>query len=124
MLDGYPSRMIERKYNMERLLEYFTPERYMLDIGVNKLGKKIGGTVEICGKVLNETVKFHAVGLSVKQVMVNGENVKFEVADGVLTLFKVPRGDVTVVVVYDGALNENMEGDMRRRKRTKAHRER
>ena len=95
---------------MERFLEYFVPEKYELNIGVDKINKKIGGVVIVKGEVKSETVKFHAVGLEVAQVLVDGKKIKFEVADGVLTLFKVPLGDVEVIVGYNGSLNENMEG--------------
>ena len=46
---------------MERLLNYFVPERYILDIEINKPKKTIGGTVRIIGEVKNNIVKFHAV---------------------------------------------------------------
>ena len=95
---------------IERLIERFRPEKYELDLTIDKKSKRIGGTVVVTGEALNETVKFHAVSLSVKQVLLNGKSVKFEVRDGVLTLFKVPRGHATVLVGYDGSLNENMEG--------------
>ena len=95
---------------MERLLDYFVPEKYKLNIGVDKMGKKIGGTVEIIGEALSDTVKFHAVGLEVEQVLVEGEKVDFEVKDGLLTLKKVPRGRANVLVGYNGSLNENMQG--------------
>ncbi len=95
---------------MERFLDYFVPEKYELNIGVDKIKKKIGGIVVIRGEAKREKVKFHAVGLEVEQVLVNGEKVEFEVANGVLTLFKVPLGDVEVIVGYNGSLNENMEG--------------
>ena len=44
---------------MERFLDYFVPERYKLDLFIDKHAKTISGTVEIIGKVLSETVKFH-----------------------------------------------------------------
>ena len=95
---------------MERLLDYFVPEKYILSLGVNKFDKKIGGVVEIIGKAKAETIKFHAVGLSVDEVLVNGKKTDFEVKDGILTLFKVPRSDLGVEIRYHGSLNENMEG--------------
>lgn len=95
---------------MERLIEYFVPEKYVLDLAIDKYAKTIGGTVIITGRAKAENIKFHAVGLSVDSVVVNGEKVKFEVADGVLTLFNVPRSDLIVEVGYHGALNENMQG--------------
>lgn len=95
---------------MERFLDYFVPTQYSLNLGINKTDKKIGGTVVVTGEAKAETIKFHAVGLSVSQVRINGKEAKFTLKDGVLTLSKVPTGDVEVLIVYDGSLNENMEG--------------
>jgi len=95
---------------MERFLEYFVPEKYELDLEVDKERKYIGGKVTVFGAAKAENIKFHAVGLSVREVLINGEKVDFEVEDGVLTLFKVPRSDLRVEIGYDGSLNENMEG--------------
>ena len=95
---------------MERLIKYFVPEKYVLDLAIDKHAKTIGGIVTITGRAKAENIKFHAVGLSVDSVVVNGKKVKFEVADGVLTLFNVPRSDLVVEVGYHGTLNENMQG--------------
>lgn len=95
---------------MERLIDYFVPEKYILDLEIDKFAKTIGGVVMIKGRAKAENIKFHAVGLSVDSVVINGKNAKFEVADGVLTVFKVPRGDLTVEIGYHGHLNENMQG--------------
>ena len=95
---------------MERLLEYFVPERYMLDLEIDKYKKTIRGEVTVWGCAEAENIKFHAVGLSIDKVLVNGKKVKFEVADGVLTLFKVPGSDLEVEIGYHGTLNKNMEG--------------
>ena len=95
---------------MERFLEYFVPERYDLTLKIDKGAKTIGGTVKIFGEAKAENVKFHAVGLSVDSVLVNGEKADFETADGVLTLSKAPRGDLCIEVGYHGSLNENMQG--------------
>ncbi len=95
---------------MERLLEYFVPEKYILDLDIDKHAKTIGGTVTVEGQAKAENIKFHAVGLSVDSVIVNGKKADFEVADGVLTVFKVPRSDLRVEIGYHGSLNENMQG--------------
>ena len=98
---------------MERFLDYFVPERYKLDLFIDKHAKTISGTVEIIGKVLSETVKFHAVELEVEGVEIDGKVAgfdDFECANGVLTLFKVPRDASCIKVWYHGSLNENMEG--------------
>ena len=95
---------------MERLIQYFVPEKYFLNIGINKIDKKIGGVVVVLGEVLQETVKFHAVGLKINQVMVNGENVKFKADGEILEISKVKLGKAEILIAYDGTLNENMEG--------------
>ena len=95
---------------MERLINYFVPEKYILDLEVDKGAKTIGGKVMVLGQVKAENIKFHAVGLSIDSVAVNGESAKFEVADGVLTVFKVSSGDLKVEIGYHGTLNENMQG--------------
>lgn len=95
---------------MERLLEYFVPEKYIMDLDIDKHAKTIGGIVTIDGRAKAENIKFHAVGLSVDSVVVNGKKADFEVVDGVLTVFKVPRSDLGVEIRYHGFLNENMQG--------------
>ena len=95
---------------MERFLDYFVPEKYVLDLGINKFDKKIGGVVEIVGEAKEEVIKLHAVGFEVKQVFVGDTEVKFEVKDDTLTVFNVPISEVTITISYLGTLNENMEG--------------
>ncbi len=95
---------------MERFLDYFAPERYVLDLLIDKHEKTISGTVEIFGKVLSQTVKLHAVELAVDDVEIDGKKAKFEADNGALTLFKVPKNASCIKVVYHGSLNENMEG--------------
>ena len=95
---------------MEKLVKYFVPEKYALDLTIDKKAKTIGGTVIVKGVAKAENIKFHVVGLSVDQVTVNDKKAKFEVTDGVLSVFKVPRSDLTIEIGYHGHLNENMQG--------------
>lgn len=95
---------------MERFLDYFVPEKYVLDLGINKFDKKIGGVVEIVGESKEEVIKLHAVGFEVKQIFVGDKEVKFEMKDDVLILFDVPVGKISITISYLGNLNENMEG--------------
>ncbi len=95
---------------MERLLNYFVPENYQLDIAIDKLKKTIGGVVIVTGKVLNETVKFHAVELEITDVLVNGDKAKFKADGEVLEIEKLGLGDAKITIYYNGKLNENMEG--------------
>ncbi|MBQ9018305.1 M1 family metallopeptidase [Candidatus Saccharibacteria bacterium] len=95
---------------MERFLDYFVPEKYLLDLKIDKFEKTISGKVTIYGEVKSETVKFHAVNLSVTDVLIDGKKATFECENGVLTLFKVPRSVSCIEVGYNGSLNENMQG--------------
>ena len=95
---------------MEKLLNYFVPEKYDLDLVINKNKKTIGGAVKVVGEVKAEVVKFHAVRLEVTDVLVNGEKTKFEADGEVLTIYNVKLGKAEIIIYYNGKLNENMEG--------------
>ncbi|MDO5475307.1 MAG: M1 family metallopeptidase, partial [Candidatus Saccharibacteria bacterium] len=95
---------------MERLLKYFVPEKYILDLYVDKFKKTIGGEVKVLGKVLEETIKFHAVDLEISDVLVNGEKATFKANGEILEVYGVLPGEVEVTIYYSGTLNENMEG--------------
>ena len=95
---------------MERLIKYFVPEKYELDIAIDKEEKTLSGVVQVSGEVKEDEVKFHAVGMEVARVEVDGEATQYEVKDGVLSLSGVRRGLVTISIWYSGHLNENMEG--------------
>ena len=93
---------------MEKLLDYFVPERYVLDIAIDKGKKTIGGVVTVIGEVLAEMVKFHAVRLEITNVLVNGKKVKFKTDGEVLEISKLEMGEAAITIYYNGKLNENM----------------
>ncbi|MBR0488233.1 M1 family metallopeptidase [Candidatus Saccharibacteria bacterium] len=95
---------------MERLIKYFVPEKYELRFQFYLDDKKFGGTEEIVGEAKSEVIKLHAVNLRVSSVEVNGIALKYEVRDGILTIFDVPIGKIKISVNYEGIINENMEG--------------
>ena len=95
---------------MERLIKFFKPEKYVLDLDIDKAKKTIGGKVTVSGEVLNEVVKFHAVDLKISDVVVNGKKHKFEADGEVLTIFDVELGLAEIEICYTGKLNENMQG--------------
>ena len=95
---------------MERFLKYFVPEKYVLDINVDKFKKTIGGKVVITGEAIVETIKFHAVDLKTSRVLVNGEKSEFKADGKVLSIFGVKLGKAKIEIFYDGKLNENMQG--------------
>ena len=96
---------------MERFLDYFVPDHYNLDFSIDKFKKTIEGKVNVVGKALNETIKFHAVGLKISKVMVNGKDAEFKADDKVLEVYNVFLSPaVDIIIEYSGILNENMEG--------------
>ena len=95
---------------MERFLNYFEPTKYNLELLMNKNNKKIGGLVKVSGRVLNRTIKFHAVNLEVIKVLVDDKEVSFEVKDGALVVSDLELGETEVKIYYRGTLNENMQG--------------
>ena len=95
---------------MERLLDYFVPEKYALDLAIDKDAKIICGIVTVTGEAVREDVKFHAVDLDIMEVMVNGRKTDFKTDGKELTISKVPLGKIEIIIYYNGKLNENMEG--------------
>ena len=66
---------------MERLIKYFVPEKYDLNITIDKENKKINGEVVVTGEVKQENIKFHAVDLKIRDVLVNGKKCEFKADD-------------------------------------------
>ena len=94
---------------MERFLNYFNPEEYILDLKINKHQKTIGGLVKITGQAKKETIKFHAVRLDVSEVLIDGSKSDFEVKNDEL-IIKTSVGHHEIAINYAGKLNENMQG--------------
>ena len=63
---------------MERLIDYFVPEKYSLDLEFFVERKMFSGIARISGLVKNEIIKFHAVRLKIKSVLVNNKEIKYK----------------------------------------------
>ena len=94
---------------MDRLLKYFEPEKYTLDLKIDKNKKTIGGVVTIVGEAKADKVKFHAVRLNINDVKIDGSAVKFTTINDELEI-ATKKGKQEIVINYDGKLNENMQG--------------
>ncbi len=98
---------------MERFLDYFEPEKYVLDLTVDKHKKTIGGRVSVVGKAIQDKIKFHAVNMDVTEVLIHGKPAKFSLKDDVLEIEldkNYPKDAVNFHIYYSGHLNENMQG--------------
>ncbi len=64
---------------MEKLLQFFTPEVYNLNLEIDRKTEKISGTVRIIGWPRADFVKFHAVNLKIKNISVRkcDENAEY-----------------------------------------------
>lgn len=101
---------------MERLLDYFVPEKYVLDLTVDKRKEYIGGKVTVFGAAKKNEIKFHAVNLKISKVLIENFEVEFLQRENLLILnlellkHKVELSKLKITIFYDGKLNENMQG--------------
>ncbi|MCL1839936.1 M1 family metallopeptidase [Candidatus Saccharibacteria bacterium] len=95
---------------MERLLEYFTPAHYIIDLNIDKAAKLLAATTIIEGSANTETIKLHARTLDISSVTINDQPVNFEINDDVITATSPQTGDITIKITYTHQLNANMQG--------------
>ena len=101
---------------MERLLDYFEPEKYVLNLKVDKHKKYIGGEVTVFGVAKSSEIKFHAVGLKISKVLIENFETEFLQRENLLIIdlknleSKVELSKLRITIFYDGKLNENMQG--------------
>ena len=96
---------------MERLLDFFIPKSYLINLFIDKHKKSLSGTVKISGKTQkSDLIKLHSVGEKIDFVKINGKNVDFLLDNCILSAKSTPRSDVEVEVGFHGSLNENMQG--------------
>ena len=95
---------------MERLLKYFKPEKYQLDLAIDKHAKTLKGEVTVTGEAKAEDIKFHAVGLEIEKVLVDEKPAQFKVDGETLEILGVLKTKIVVKIFYHGKLNENMQG--------------
>ena len=92
---------------MERLLEYFTPTNYNISLNINKISRRVYGTVIISGSPKAETVKFHAKNLNISQITdENDEKLEFSLENDEIRLKPAKK----YTIKYSFYLNTNMQG--------------
>ena len=95
---------------MERLLDYFRPENYNLELRINKYTEEVQGHVVITGEKIGNALKLHSKNLKIINVFVNGERKNIEEKDDVLEILDVENGAVKIEIKYTFKLTHNMEG--------------
>ncbi len=95
---------------MERLLDYFRPENYNLELRINKYTEEVQGHVVTTGEKIGNALKLHSKNLKIINVFVNGERKNIEEKDDVLEILDVEKGAVKIEIKYTFKLTHNMEG--------------
>jgi len=63
---------------MERLLEYFKPKHYNLELFVFRQKDLVRGTVVVSGRICGDVIKFHAVGMVISDVYIEPEHWRYD----------------------------------------------
>lgn len=113
-----PRRLVYNRF-MERLINYFIPENYQLNLRIDRKTETLSGEAKILGKACADVIKFHAVDLMIQDVWYrlddDNETMPAEYRyDGqILELPLEPAlkdNKIEITVEYSTALNRNMEG--------------
>lgn len=63
---------------MERLINYFIPENYNLELRINKQTEAVQGHVIISGKLQSDSLKLHARDLRISKILINEQEAVFK----------------------------------------------
>ena len=91
-------------------MAYFVPERYDLDLRINKNKTKITATVEIAGEAKSDKIRLHAVDMDIKAVKLDDAEAKFEYKDKELAIECVEKGQHKIKIDYSFAITDDMQG--------------
>lgn len=95
---------------MERLLQYFKPEYYNLELFVFSAKEYLQGTVRIGGKLTGNIAKFHAVDMEIKEVTFSSAKGKNKLTSERICKYQ-----------YDGKILEIALDDEMKKDLTKSH---
>ncbi len=99
---------------MERLIEYFKPDNYQLDLTISRQDDYIRGQVIISGQIKQDIVKFHAVNLDIKSVSYVDQECTFNYNNEILEIstaqFTKQAAVDTFKIIFETKLNRNMQG--------------
>ena len=99
---------------VERLIDGFVPEAYILELMIDKKARLLTGEVRIEGEARAETIKLHAKKLKIEKIVVEesgkSREVKYSHSEDLVTIDGMKRGRVGLVISYSLKLNEQMHG--------------
>ena len=95
---------------MERLLEYFEPIHYTLNLSANRNKTRLIGEATIVGSAKSHVVKFHAVDLELKSVEVDGVKTSYLLENNTIVILGVDEGRREIKIKYSLNLTSSMQG--------------
>ena len=99
---------------MERLLNYFKPANYQIELRINKETESIQGYVIITGEKVGEVIKLHAKNLKIVSVSVDGKPSKFIQTDDVLEILNSDQDGTHISIENEKSTNNNEKnGELR-----------
>lgn len=95
---------------MERLLQYFTPEHYDLNLKIDRTRDLIEGTVKIRGEAHTDIIKLHAVNLEILSAKSADNPLDFKHSSDTLEIPAPAPGNIELEISFKTTLNKNMQG--------------
>ena len=91
---------------MERLIKYFKPDNYKIELFIDKHKGTARGRTTVTGEPLQDLVKLHAKGLTIDRVVGDSVELEYKIENNELTFKK----SHNIVIDYHFKLNTNMMG--------------
>ena len=98
---------------MERLINYFIPQNYQLELRVNKNTEEVQGHTIISGETKASTLKLHARDLKISKILINNKSVDFTLDPNnqLLSINKVEKDQATSIDIrYTFKISHSMIG--------------
>ena len=98
---------------MERLINYFIPQNYQLELRVNKNTEEVQGHTIISGKTKDSILKLHARDLKISKILINNKPVEFTLDpdNQLLSISPVEKDQSTIIDIrYTFKLSHSMIG--------------
>lgn len=98
---------------MERLINYFIPQNYQLELRVNKNTEEVQGHTIISGETKDSILKLHARDLKISKILINNKPVEFTLDPNnqLLSINKVEKDQSTIIDIrYTFKLSHSMIG--------------
>ncbi|MGT2906284.1 M1 family metallopeptidase [Streptococcus dentiloxodontae] len=98
--------------SVAHFIDKFVPENYNLFLDINRSEKRFTGNVAITGEALDNSISLHQKGLVITSVLLDNEELSFEVVDEeeAVHIELTETGVLTLVIEFSGRITDNMTG--------------